>query len=815
MPVGVYGVITPKLHVSFGGFIMRSQDSGKKRFRVQSSEFTVLGWFLLSIWCGSLWAFSGGTGEPNDPYLIATAVDLLSSDPVNEKGQYFKLVADIDLDPRLSGRSVLSGPLLLYQSSRKDDPGFAGVFDGDDHVIRNLTMVVTEETTGLFGWVESNSLVENLHFEDVVIYGSYEEGGGLVAENAGTIRNCTISGTVVFDFEDDEHNHGALVGHNSGLIEDCDANCLVMGNLVSGLVGTNNGSVIDCAAQGTVWGDYAASGLVLDNDGVVRHCSSNGYINGGRAAGLVEYNQGFIWTSSASGNIVGRQAGGLVVINRGLIHSSFTTTNVVGNEVGSFVVENIGMISHCYASLALTPGYFVNQNTGSIDTCYLLALAGVSVNEESWSFQDQCWNCYVVGHVDDPNQWDPFPGVLIDPNTANDPNCFPGFDFYGSEADGQRDLWFISNQGLPVLSWQTQETGLVAIPAVTGLTVSEAQEILEAAGFVVRLRQGDYARTVTVDQSWENYASENFTPYLKTLTYLDIEECPYELIREIYWESRVVVGEQDVNVVALTRPSDVAPAGSLIDLFVTPGSYDFATNLGNGSLSNPYQIQTPGQLDALAYQEDLWESYYILTTDLDMAGSPYALALLGNEEIPFVGSFDGGNHAIENLQLGHWPCEDDWDSEFGLGLFGIIDVNATVTRLHLNDCTVLARSDAYTAWARYSHDGMDQVGALAGINKGVVSACTATGIVQGVDQVGGLVGQNTGSISDCITDIQVKGDDVVGGIVGMNTQVDSSSTDLYGAVLDCQALGTVTGESDVGIIFGLEGGRPSHGRGGR
>jgi len=44
--------------------------------------------------------YSGGTGEPNDPYQIATAVDLiaLGEDP-NDYDKHFILTADIDLTP--------------------------------------------------------------------------------------------------------------------------------------------------------------------------------------------------------------------------------------------------------------------------------------------------------------------------------------------------------------------------------------------------------------------------------------------------------------------------------------------------------------------------------------------------------------------------------------------------------------------------------------------------------------------------------------------------------------------------------------------
>ena len=59
------------------------------------------------LWAGPAYGFAGGTGEPNDPYQIATAEQLTSigSDP-NLLDKHFVLVADIDLDPNLPGGRI-------------------------------------------------------------------------------------------------------------------------------------------------------------------------------------------------------------------------------------------------------------------------------------------------------------------------------------------------------------------------------------------------------------------------------------------------------------------------------------------------------------------------------------------------------------------------------------------------------------------------------------------------------------------------------------------------------------------------------------
>jgi gas vesicle protein len=77
--------------------------------------------------------FAGGTGEPNDPYQIATAEQLLSvgSDP-NLLNKYFVLVADIDLTPnllvgRVPRRGVIT-PVTVPGGNRVDS--FSGAIVG-------------------------------------------------------------------------------------------------------------------------------------------------------------------------------------------------------------------------------------------------------------------------------------------------------------------------------------------------------------------------------------------------------------------------------------------------------------------------------------------------------------------------------------------------------------------------------------------------------------------------------------------------------------------------------------------------------------
>ncbi|MBP8304032.1 MAG: hypothetical protein KBE04_07895 [Phycisphaerae bacterium] len=52
--------------------------------------------------------YSGGTGEPNDPYQIATAADLIAlGETPEDYDKHSILCADVDLDPNLTDSVVL------------------------------------------------------------------------------------------------------------------------------------------------------------------------------------------------------------------------------------------------------------------------------------------------------------------------------------------------------------------------------------------------------------------------------------------------------------------------------------------------------------------------------------------------------------------------------------------------------------------------------------------------------------------------------------------------------------------------------------
>ena len=203
--------------------------------------------------------YGGGTGEPNDPYLVYTAQHLntIGAEP-NDYDKHFKLMVDIDLAGYLYDTALIA-PHVGNQDLFKGTP-FTGVFDGNGHTISHLT-IEGGGLMSLFGQMESGAEIRNLGIVGVNIASLSIEVGGLVAHNQGYVTNCYSAGTVSGDW-----SVGGLVGVNYGTVTNCYSNSTVSGNnLVGGLVGINYGTITHCYSNSTVSGDWQVGGLVGNN----------------------------------------------------------------------------------------------------------------------------------------------------------------------------------------------------------------------------------------------------------------------------------------------------------------------------------------------------------------------------------------------------------------------------------------------------------------------------------------------------------------------------------------------------------------------
>jgi hypothetical protein len=270
------------------------------------------------------YTFAGGTGEPNDPFQIATAEQLISigSDP-NLLDKHFILLNDIDLDPNLPGGQVFTKAVIglvdYYANTMRSGyfraMPFAGGFDGGGHVIRHLVIKGTGYL-GLFGYLAKGAEVRNLGVVDANITGSNGPVGAVAGYNLGFMTRCYATCMV-----GGSGNVGGLVGFNKGVVSLCYSDCAVEGgSTVGGLAGDNDGAIVCSHSSGAVTGDSRVGGLVGWNHEAVTQCYTAASVDGGQCVGgLVGLNSDDAVTHAvvtdcySIGPVRGRQdVGGLV-----------------------------------------------------------------------------------------------------------------------------------------------------------------------------------------------------------------------------------------------------------------------------------------------------------------------------------------------------------------------------------------------------------------------------------------------------------------------------------------------------------------------
>ena len=237
---------------------------------------------------------------------------------------------------------------------------------------------------------------------------------------------------------------------------------------------------------------------------------------------------------------------------------------------------------------------------------------------------------------------------------------------------------------------------------------------------------------------------------------------------------------------------------------------------GSGTDVDPYQVATAEQLDSV---RDYLDKHFIQTADINLGTAPWnedgGWEPIGNNSNPFNGSYDGDIYKITGLTINR-------PSAYYQGLFGYVQSGSVFSNIHIEQVYIYA--DEY-------------IGSLAGYSGAEINDCSAILITIECEDsyAGGLVGQNMGSISNSYTSGTVKADYMqAGGLVGYNyynaslgysaaiencySDVDVSYLNLSeneldsagglvgynsgGSIIDCYALGDVTGHEDIGGLVG-------------
>ena len=233
--------------------------------------------------------------DENGFYLLGTAEELITFSALVSAGEAksnAKLTADIDMGGKVEDGVPTQESPSFAPIGNSNIP-FQGIFDGQDHVIKNLVITSTANYVGLFGRVSGTAEIKNF----VVDSNSYISGANYV----GIIGATQVSSsTVIIDRLGME---GAVVasGINAGGILGCNmdspattiSNCYVTGPVqandqagqINGWFG--NGRIENCWAIGSIEGVYnktenAGDGFYRGSPALARNNYSNAlYKNAG------------------------------------------------------------------------------------------------------------------------------------------------------------------------------------------------------------------------------------------------------------------------------------------------------------------------------------------------------------------------------------------------------------------------------------------------------------------------------------------------------------------------------------------------------
>ncbi|MHC4499227.1 MAG: GLUG motif-containing protein [Planctomycetota bacterium] len=704
--------------------------------------------------------YSGGTGEPNNPYRIGTAEDLndIGNHP-EDWGSHFVMVNNVNLADYTGTQFNIIGKSITK---------FTGVFDGNNHKIVNFTYSGTNlGPVGLFSYVDGVGGVEaeikdlSLIDPNIDVPTGYAVGALVGQLTDSKIYGCCVEG-------------GKVLG----------------GDKAGGLVGDSGKSTIwDCYSSTNVRSDDGeAGGLVCESArGYIFNCYTTGIVDGSGAGGLVATNdRGTISNCYSTSNVSAsyRVGGGLVGYNNdSMISNSYSTGNVSRNgEVGGLVGGNYGTVVNCYA---------VGNISG---TSNVGGLVGYIIN-------GTVSRCYSAGRV----EADGDAGGLVGCNEGTITDCY--WDTETSEQQygvGAGDANGVSGK---TTAQMKQQATFVNWDFVDFWTIEEGVSYPYFRDYGSGTAEDPY-----LIRGPKRMQSIGANPYLwdkhfKLIADINLSEYTGTEFNMIGSWSHPFSGVFDGNDHSISKFTYVLMGGFKIGLFSHVDGQNAL--IKNVTLIEPYiDANYPGFFNGTLV------GYIVNGTVLNCTvegGVIYAgEAATGG----LIGRVESGNisncHTSIRVDRGY-----SWSWMMG-GLIGENE-NGTIANcsaagpIHGEEIVggLVGRnysgsiSDCY---ATGPVSGWSVLGGLIGESyyHGSVTGCFTSGEVTGTDDyeyaehIGGLIGANASAVSDCYTICDVNGFEQIGGLVGTNSSV--------GSITNCFAAGKVQGSNYLGGLIGTNAG---------
>ncbi|MCL1874028.1 MAG: hypothetical protein FWF85_07920 [Clostridiales bacterium] len=330
----------------------------------------------------------------------------------NLSGSYV-LMNDLDLSKVNDGQWVPIGD----NSTNSNASMFTGVFDGQGHIIKNLTITGdTYRYAGLFGCI-GDAEIKNVCVEDTYIdiyYPVFCYAGGICGFSSSSsyisssISNCYNTGDISSSSSSASSHAGGICGYSGS----------------SGFISSSS-SISNCYSTGDVSSSAAASSYA---GGICGRSGSNNYSPISNC-----YNTGDISSSSYSSDSSDSDsyAGGICgynmsavsyCYNTGAVSSSSSSSPYTTSYAGGICSYSYSSISNCYNTGAISSTSYSSPFSSPLSGSEAGGICGYNNNSTSSSIS----NCYNKGAVSSfsSSSYSSFAGGIISISYSYISNCY-------------------------------------------------------------------------------------------------------------------------------------------------------------------------------------------------------------------------------------------------------------------------------------------------------------------------------------------------------------------------------------------------------
>ena len=742
-----------------------------------------------------------GQGDPTDSVTATSGVeqvyDITNCDQLqavnNDLAGSYTLHNDIDCSDTVNWNNG-AGFMPLGPN-----PGivFTGIFDGQGHTIRGLTINQPNESfVGLFGFEAGQ--ISNVNLQDVNITGG-DYTGGL----AGVLIDCTtsevsVSGSVVGN-SGIPFNDGPTVVGVGGVAGILDNALLTQASSSATVTGYSDDNGADLEVVGGLIGEMIDSSTLSDSYSTTTAVSGNGgFVVVGGTVGWVlpiggegdsstvqnVYSAGSV--SGQTGNLIGGLLGGL---EGGQLINSYSAASMSapdGMSYGGLIGESSGTVTNSFVDVGRS-GVASCLSYGDVEGCTL-----VNTMEE----QD---STYFFGNNTNPplDQWD--------------------FD----------NVWNTRNGNDPVLQFQH----LNQVYTITNCDELQAIQN-DPAGDYTLANNIDCSDTNNWNYSGDLNANQGFAPITDFTGTLDGQG---HTISGLYIY-------RDMNNAGLFATTNGASISNLTLTAGETGSYTAVDHVGSlaGTMTDTdlSNITVNNSIDnadnaGLVAGDISCSNNNVSISNVTISGQQHYY----NSDVAYFGGLAGTVSGTSGcaVSIDHVTnsATSSFDGGGGIanivgGLVGSIGVSggSQVSLDHVSytadslggrrmvgglvgqtgtadEGSAVVISNSFSSAAILGDQAvLGSMGGLVGDLEGAssISNSYATGDVGGSDNTGGLVGQSSGSIDHSYATGNVTGNNgasSIGGLVGYMHDA--------GSVSDAYATGNVTGGDDTIYVGGLVG----------